>query len=188
MDKRQCFNCNRPLGCNAAAEQCRGMRPDTCPKKDNEAALEKGKIREAEFKAWKAKNPGPCGTKKKKGSFKDRINKKVQATVTKALEEQAAQGTAPLPAAQPATGSAAKPAPAAGQGATGVPVPPIPSVAIPQGPLQGPAPQFNSNNFVAAPSMVLTAVPGHQTYYGPPNAYQTHGRFCPTRLTPYWDP
>ena len=67
-------------------------------------------------------------------------------------------------------------------------MPPIPSVTIPQGPPQGPVPQFNSNNSMAASSMASTAVNRQQAYYGPPNAYWTRGRFRPANSSPYWDP
>ena len=192
MNERRCFACNRPMGRDASKGQCRGMRSSNCPMKDDPAAMEKAKVREAEFKAWKAKNPGTRGAKKKKGSFKERINRKVQAAVTKALEE-AASGTGPAP--QPATAVAAKSAATAGQAAAATSqaaasavAPPLPSVAVPQPPPQGPVPRFGSDNSVAAASMASTAVPPHQAYYGPPDAYQTRGRYRPVRSSPYYDP
>ena len=172
------------------------MRSDTCPKNNNTAALERAKVREADFKAWKAQNPHvrKKGDKKKR-SFKERMNKKVQAVVTKAMENQQARaaGAAQAPAVQPGANGAPKPAPAASQGAEvaagGEPLqaPPIPSVAVPQGPPQGPVPYFQgsyfpSNHSVAASSMASTAAPWNMAYYGPAAAYRNRGRFCPPRI------
>ena len=66
------------------------MYLDKCPNHNDATAIERAKVREAEFKAWKAKNQPTRAPQRerKKTSFKDRVNKKVQAAVAKTLEEK----------------------------------------------------------------------------------------------------
>ena len=117
-----------------------------CPNAGNKAAMERAKVREAEFKEWKEKHGHKWD--KKKTSFKSRVAKKIQAAITKALEDQAngtaapGQGQAgagaaqPLPAATQVTATQATTA-AAGVAAGGQS--PLPSVSFAAGPVdQGP--------------------------------------------------
>ena len=66
LNKRHCFVCNRKLGRDKSKDECRGIRDPTCPLKGDPAVVERGKFKEAEFKAWKSANPDSRKPRKKK--------------------------------------------------------------------------------------------------------------------------
>ena len=68
LGERRCHSCNRPMGKDAAKGECRGMYWSKCPDTGDKAAIERAKVREAEFKEWKEKHEHKRDKKKK--SFK----------------------------------------------------------------------------------------------------------------------
>ena len=81
------FQRNLPLGHEHG--QCRGSSSGKCPKKDGPQAVAACNVRAAEFKAFKAPNPGSRGKSKcgKGKTNKERLDKKIAAAVLKAQEE-----------------------------------------------------------------------------------------------------
>ena len=66
--ERHCHSCNWPMGKDAGKGECRGMYWSKCPNAGDKAAMERAKVREAEFKEWKEKHEHKRDKKKK--SFK----------------------------------------------------------------------------------------------------------------------
>ena len=95
LNKRRCFVCNRKLGRDKSKDEYKGMRDPTCPLRNDPAAVERRKVKETEFKAWKAANPDSRKPRKKKESNKTRTDRQIKAVVVKALKETNAGGTAP---------------------------------------------------------------------------------------------
>ena len=77
LEERHCHSCNRPMGKNTAKGEYRGMYWSKCPNAGDKAAMERDKVQEANFKAWKERHGPKRDKKKKKKSFKSRVKKKI---------------------------------------------------------------------------------------------------------------